>query len=395
VIAPRRIARALFWLAFLPAIGSGCRRNAAAPATEAHEARDGGAPRVRLTEEGMKNAGVEIARLTPTAFSPRLRLPATITGDPRKIAQLGARVSGRVAAIRVKLGDSVRRGQPLVDIDGVEVHQVSLDYLSSAARLRAAEDALARQKQLVAERVGALADLRKAESEQAAAKAALDEASEHLQLLGFSASEVRALRAGPDGGGHRRATIRAPIDGRVAALDVTLGRVLTGDEPVVTVTQLDRVAVVLRVYERDVSYVRTGSPVEIQVQAYPGRVFKGTIGFVGDILDATTRTLQARVDLDNADGALKPGMTAQASVALPAGPQELWIPIEAAQPYERGRIAFVAVADRVFEPRPISVGDERGGFVPIIAGIAPGTPVAVRGALALRGELERGALEED
>ncbi len=82
----------------------------------------------------MKNAQIEVARLTATTFSPRLRIPATITGDPRKIAQVGARLQGRVSAIRVKLCDSVRRGQPLVDVDGVEVHQVSLDYLSATAR---------------------------------------------------------------------------------------------------------------------------------------------------------------------------------------------------------------------------------------------------------------------
>jgi membrane fusion protein, heavy metal efflux system len=252
---------------------------------------------------------------------------------------------------------------------------------------------LARQKQLVAERVGAVADLRKAESEQASAKAALDEANEHLKFLGFSASEVQAL--GRSSGGTRRAVVRAPIEGRVAALDVTIGQVLTGDESIVTVTQLDRVAAALRVYERDVARIKLGNPVDIAVQAYPDRVFRGTVGFVGDILDPVTRTLQARVDLDNADGALKPGMTARASVALPAGPKELWIPVEAAQPHAGGRIVFVAVAERRFQPRQVSIGEERGGFVPVVAGIEPGTPVVVRGALALRGEMERAALEED
>jgi membrane fusion protein, heavy metal efflux system len=288
----------------------------------------------------------------------------------------------------------VRRGQALIEVDGVEVHQVALDYQSATARLRAAEDALARQRQLVAERVGAVADLRKAESEQAAAKAALEEATEHLKVLGFSASEVQGL-ARPASGGRRRATVRAPIDGRVGTLDVTLGQVLTGNEPIVTVTQLDRVVAALRVYERDIAHVRRGSPVDVRVQAYPGRAFRGTVGFVGDILDPLTRTLQARVDLDNADGALKPGMTAQASVVLSAGPKELWVPVEAVQPHDGGRVVFVAVAERRFEARLVSVGEERGGFVPIITGVEPGTSVVVRGALAVRGELERRALEED
>jgi cobalt-zinc-cadmium efflux system membrane fusion protein len=388
-----RSIRIMVLLALFVAVGAGCRR-APAPASHRPEARDGGPATVELTEEGMKNAQVEVVRLTPTSFSPRLRIAATITGDPRKIAQVGARLPGRVGAIRVRLGDAVKRGQPLFEVDGVEVHQVSLDYLSAAARLRTAEDTLARQKQLVVERVGAIADLRKAESEQAAAKAALGEANEHLRFLGFSGADVQKLGE-PSGGTGHRAVIRSPIDGKVAALDATMGQVLTGNEPIVTVTQLDKVAAALRVFERDVGRIRTGGSVDIQVQAYPGRAFRGTIGFVGDILDPVTRTLQARVDLDNSDGALKPGMTAQALLTLPAGPQELWIPVEAVQPHEGGRMVFVAVAARRFQPRPVSVGDERGGFVPIIAGVAADTPVVVRGALALRGELERRALEED
>lgn len=388
-----RVNRSACLLLATASLGLGCHRDAA-PSPERREARDAGAPTVQLTDEGMKNAQVQVVRLTQTSFAPRLRVPATITGDPRRIAEIGARLSGRVAAIRVKLGDAVRRGQPLLEVDGVEVHQVSLDYLTATARLRASEDALARQKQLVTERVGAVADLRKAESEAEAARATLGEATEHLKLLGIVPSAVRTSGGSSEGGG-RRAIIRASIDGRVAALSATMGQVLNGDEAIVTVAQLDKVAATLRVYERDLSHVRAGSAVEIRVQAFPERVFPGTIGFAGDILDPLTRTLQARVDLDNADGALKPGMTAQATVALPAGPKELWLPVEAVQPHEGGRMVFVAVGERRFQPRAVSVGDERGGFVPVVSGLEPGTPVVVRGALALRGELERGALEEE
>src|SRR6266700_999207 len=225
----------------------GCRRgdHSTAPASP-HDAQHHAV--VELTAEGMKNAQVEVVRLQPTSFSPRLRVSAIIGGDPRKIAQVVSRLAGRVTAIRVQLGDAVRRGQALVEIDGVEVHQVALDYRTSTSRLRAAEDALARQRQLVDERVGAVADLRRAETEHAAAKAAREEANEHLRFLGFSEKDVQSVDRAAGDNSHR-AVVRAPIAGRVAALDVTLGRILTGEEPIVTITQLDRVAAILRVYE--------------------------------------------------------------------------------------------------------------------------------------------------
>ena len=378
----------------LTAVASAACQPTATPAppaaVDAHERK----ATIELTAAGMKNAEISVVPLQPSTFSPHLQVAATIGGDPRKMAQVGARLQGRVVAVRVQLGDKVRRGDPLVEVDGVEVHQVALDYLNAVARRRAAEDVLARQRQLVDERVGAVGDLRKAESDAAIARAAVGEATEHLKFLGLNASDVQSLARTARAGSHP-AVVRAPIDGRVAALDVSLGRVLTGEEPIVTLTQLDRVAAILRVYERDVAQVRVGTYVEVEVPAYPGRRFAGKVAFVGDLLDSSTRTLQARVDLDNADGALKPGMTAVASVPISNGKGGLWIPADAIQPYEGSKIVFVAVGERRFQPRVVTAGDARGGYVPLLTGVERGTSVVVKGALSLRGELERAALEEE
>jgi len=105
--------------------------------------------------------------------------------------------------------------------------------------------------------------------------------------------------------------------------------------------------------------------------------------------------LSARVDLANADGTLKPGMTAFASIPIPSQERGLWVPMEAVQPHEHGKIVFVAVGQGRFQPRAVSIGEERGGYVPLVAGVEPGTTVVTKGALALRGELERAALEAE
>jgi cobalt-zinc-cadmium efflux system membrane fusion protein len=88
-------------------------------------------------------------------------------------------------------------------------------------------------------------------------------------------------------------------------------------------------------------------------------------------------------------------MTAVASVPVATTERALWVPVEAVQPHEQGSVVFVAVGERRFQTRAVSVGEERGGFVPIVTGIEAGTPVVVQGALTLRGELERAALEEE
>lgn len=374
-----------FWMFSLMA----CRKPAPPPPPAAESSKR----IVELTPQGMQNAEVRVAKLTPQTYRPRLSTTALINADPQDIARMGGRVSGRVAAIHVKLGDTVRKGQPLVEIDAVELHQVATEYLTAVARAKEAEDALGRQQQLVAERVGAIADLRRAEANAEAARATLREADEHLHFLGLSDETIRALRTGSSHGSVR-SILRAPIEGRIAALSVSLGQVLNGTEDVVTVIRSNTVQAMLRVYERDIASVQLGTAVELKVPGYPERVFTGTVAAVGDLVDLATRTVEARVAIGNPDGVLKPGMSAVASVALRGGPAELWLPTEAVSEHGTERLVFVKVGDRRFEARPVVVGPEQGGMLPIRSGLESGTEVAVQGAFALRGQLERAELEE-
>jgi cobalt-zinc-cadmium efflux system membrane fusion protein len=355
------------------------------PATEA-------APRneVELSAEALATAKVEWRRVEPGTFAPRLRIATNIASDPQHLAQVGARVTGRITAVPVQLGQRIRRGQPLLEVDTVELHQVTLEYLTAVARLRAANDALGRQKQLVAERVGAEADLRRAETDHAAAEATLKEAEEHLHFLGLGDKSIARLGKETTHG-DSRSVVPSPIDGRVVALRVTLGQVLTGSEDVVTVADVDTVWASLRTYERDLGNVTVGTPVEIRVTAFPERPFNGQIAFVSDLVDPASRSGEARAPLANPDGALRPGMSGVAYVPYRAAPTERWLPADAVQPHDGATVVFVHTAGRRFVARAVRTGEDRGGFVPLLDGVKPEDEVVVQGAFALRGELERPA----
>jgi cobalt-zinc-cadmium efflux system membrane fusion protein len=299
-----------------------------------------------------------------------------------------------VVSIAVHLGDVIQRGQAIAEIDTVELHTVSMEFLTAVARARQANDALARQQQLVRERIGAEADLRRAEADAAAQRAALQEAEEHLHFLGLTDRQIAGLRARTSHG-EARSTVRSLIDGRVETVNVSIGQVVSGTEDLATVAQLDVVWASLRVYERDAVNVRMGTTVEVTTPGVPDRTFTGTVTFVSAIVDPVTRTFEARVPLANQEGLLRPGMSATATVAVHDVEQRLWVPVDAVQPHDNEHIVFVQVGDRRFAPRVVTVGDERNGFVPVLSGIQPGDPVVIHGAFALRGELDRAALEEE
>ncbi|AKU96253.1 Cobalt/zinc/cadmium efflux RND transporter, membrane fusion protein, CzcB family [Labilithrix luteola] len=371
-------------------VAVGACKHAPAPPPPAADA--GGPPVVELSPEGLATAQIKAQKVGPGTFTPRLRLAGSIVGDPRRVAQVGARVNGRVTAVRVALGDRVKRGQDLVEVDSAELHQVVLDFRTAAARARSTHDTLARQKLLVEERVGPVQDLRRAEADSAAADAALAEAREHLKFLGLNDAEIARLESGA---AETRSRITSPIDGRVAALAVTVGQVLSGSETIATVADLDPIWAHVRVYERDLGSVRAGQAATVEVPTYAERKFDGKVVFVSDVLDPASRSAEVRVSLPNADASLRPGMSANAFVSRPPSNDVIWLPATAVQPHEGTRIVFVRKGERRFEARPVTVGNEQEGFLPIEKGIGADDEVVVDGAFALRGVLERAAVQGD
>jgi membrane fusion protein, heavy metal efflux system len=343
---------------------------------------------VHLSDEAQKSAGVLVQPLVPKAFSPKLKLSATLVGDPARIAHVGARVPGRVSAIRVKLGEVVRKGQPLLDIESVDIHEATLMYLTAQARMSSAKDALERQRLLFKERVGAETDLRRAESDFAAARAAVDEGEEHLQFLGLGKAELRALENHTPSAEHP-GTLRSPIAGRVTALNVSIGQVVSGSEDALTVADTKQLWASMRVYERDLSFVSVGRDVELEMPGIPGRRYKAAVSFVSDLVDPVTRTAEAQALLEPSADVLRPGSTATAFVTLPVDADALWLPDEAMQVIEGQTSVFVAQPAGRFAVRALKISASRGGFFQVESGVAAGTPVVVKGAFSLRGELER------
>jgi membrane fusion protein, heavy metal efflux system len=343
---------------------------------------------VHLSDEAQKSAGILVQSLVPKAFSPKLKLSATLVGDPSRIAHVGARVPGRVSAIRVKLGEVVRKGQPLLDIESVDIHEATLMYLTAQARMSSAKDALERQKLLFKERVGAESELRRAESDFAAARAAVDEGEEHLQFLGLGKADLRALENHTPSAEHP-GTLRSPIAGRVTALNVSIGQVVSGSEDALTVADTKQLWASMRVYERDLAFVSVGRAVELELPGVPGRRYKAAVSFVSDLVDPMTRTAEAQALLETTSDVLRPGSTATAFVSLPVDANALWLPDEAMQVIEGQPSVFVAQSGGRFAVQALKASASRGGYFQVESGVAAGTLIVVKGAFSLRGELER------
>jgi cobalt-zinc-cadmium efflux system membrane fusion protein len=339
---------------------------------------------VMLDTTAVRLGGIQVGTAEAITTS-GLPVTGTITYDANRVSHIGARTEGRVVGLRADLGTRVRRGQVLVELESAEVGQIRAEEHEAEALLEIARENYAREQRLEQQGISSRKELLEAQADLRRAEAALKSARDRLSVIG----------AGHGDGGHF--DIVAPFGGVVVARDVSLGESAGSADTLLTLADLSRVWIELDVFERDLARVREGQRVAVTVTAYPGRTFPGEIVYVGDILDPAKRTVRARVEIPNADGALKPGMFATASIQVGGGGTPLAVvPQDAVQELEGRKVVFVP-GDRPGEFRPVTVevGETvDGDRVVIRSGLTPGSRVVIAGAFALRSELAKGEIGE-
>jgi len=218
----------------------------------------------------------------------RIRMVGKIDYDESRIKYITAWTPGRIdrlyvdyTGIRVKKGDHM-------------VYLYSPDLLSAQAELIQA----AKSAQNISPD--------SSEFINRSILATLDAAREKLRLLGLTPQQIENIEQSGKPVDHL--TIYAPIGGIVINKNATEGMYVQTGTRIYTIADLSKLWVKLDAYESDISWIRYGQQVEFTTEAYPGRVFKGRISFIDPILDAKTRTVKLRVNVDNSDGVLKPGM---------------------------------------------------------------------------------------
>jgi membrane fusion protein, heavy metal efflux system len=300
--------------------------------------------------------------------------PGTVEADPARTVPVLPPGGGRVEALKVALGDRVKRGQPLALIDSPDLAQAydDNDKAASAARLAAAN--LKRQQEQFD--IGAISrhdlDQARNDNEQAVA--------EYLRTR----ARLRAMGAAEGARGTGRLlTVRAPVSGSVTALAIAPGAVINDiTQTIMTVADLSVVWVTAQVAEKDVAALAPGQDAEVRVDAYPGRTLHGKVLFVPDVIEADSRRNKARIAFANPDYALKPNMFTTVTLHGPALTRVV-LPSSALLMNNDRTSVFVATAPWTFERRTVEPLLEGSSEVVIAAGVQPGEQVVVKGGILL------------
>lgn len=344
--------------------------------------------------------GFKIAPVALVTFHSESVTEGNIAIDDDLSTPVFSPYSGHVVRLIARLGDRVERGAPLFEVEATEYIQAADTLITAVAAAKTAHAQLAqaeinekRAHELYLANGGALKDWQQSRTDLAAAQngarsadIALAAARNQLRILGKSDAAIAALEAQPTQELDSTAVVVAPIAGIVTQRQVGRGQYIQSvaagaANPVYTISDLSTVWLMANVREDDVPLMHIGAAAEVRVPAYPGRVFKAKIAWVGASLDANTHRLPVRANVENPDGALKPMMFANFSITTGQDRTAPGVP-QSAVVYE-GDTARVWLArdDGTIASRTIRIGRVQDGMVEILDGVAAGDKVVTSGAL--------------
>jgi cobalt-zinc-cadmium efflux system membrane fusion protein len=385
-----------FWLLALAllsagmAAGLGCDGTPPDSVTAQPPPAAAAAGTVRLSAEESSRIGIAVHPVAPSEFRTYREFPAIVQPNQRAMADITTLVRGRVVDVYVDLGQQVEANALLAILYSSELGLAQSAYLKAKAKLHVAEQAYARAKFLLREKVIGEAEAQRRQAELLSMQAEAHEARDRLRLLGMDNDEFRRLDRMREIRSH--VPIVAPFAGRIIGRNLTRGEVVETTEKLFVIADLSEVWVQANVPERDIPFVHSvhasgGRQAEVRINAYPKEFFKGTITYVGDVLDPATRTMQLRLELPNADGRLKPEMFATIRLLSEPQPDRLAVPDAALQRDQDRTFVFVQRDAETYEVREVQVGESNGTFTIILGGLSEGDPVVTHGAFVLKSEL--------
>jgi membrane fusion protein, heavy metal efflux system len=374
-----RIALAASLPLLLSACGSGPGESASQMTSYSSRESKSTTPQLfTIPQEQMSH--IQVVTIQPARLTRTLRLTGNVTYNAFKTTPVITQVGGPVSRILVVPGDRVHPGQPLLEISSPDYSQLRAAYLKARDIYRVADKNFARAQDLFAHQAIAERDLLQAESDRNQAKADLDSSEEALRILGIAKpEELVKMPSSPE------IPLLAPLAGTIVERLVSPGQLLqAGATQAFTISDMSTVWVLANIYQSDLAYVKVGDQVTVQTDSYPD-VFRARISFVSPALDPNTRTLQARIVVENPGEKLKKDMYCYATVTAGVIPDAIAVPDAAVlRDDENHPFVYVATGANQFGRRLVEIGQSQAGQTQILKGLSTGEKVVGDGSLFLQ-----------
>jgi RND family efflux transporter MFP subunit len=309
---------------------------------------------VSLDSQGARRIGVTFAAVTAGPMTTEVRSVGQVTYDETRATAIAPKVDGWVEKLHVNFtGQEVSVGQALLDI--------------YSPMLVTAQEELLLAARLVRDVANGTDEARRAAEEMLAS------ARRRLQYWDIPAADIERVER--TGQATRTLTLRATSRGIVVEKFVLSGQRIMAGETLYRLADLRTVWVDGQVFEHDLALVRTGQRVSVEIQAYPGERWPGSVTYVYPVVDAATRTARIRVELANPGRRFKPGMFATVHLTGAPRGRVLSVPRSAVLATGQRSIVFLKAANGTLEPLEVVTGVANDDRVEIRSGLQAGDTV--------------------
>lgn len=335
-----------------------------------HKAEEKESTIVHLDKHKVFHAGIRAEPVEKKSIAVPLTLPGRIVFNERRVAQVSARVHGRVERVHVFTNADVKSGSPLLEMYSQEFMSLQSEFLQSFERMNRAQ----------------------ADDEKATARAIYESAKRRLIVVGLDVEEVKGIESTRTP--LQFLIVRAPFGGTILESKIRQGAFVQTGTELFDLADLSTLWALADIYEKDLSLMKVGMRVQIDVPAYQ-ESFGGIISTIYNVLDEKTRTVKARIEVHNTQRKLKPEMFCNVRVHTRFGKETIKIPASALLGETEKHFVFIALNDTTFEKRDVRTGVETKDFVEVLDGLEAGERIVVKGSFFLKSELAKETFGEE
>ncbi|NPV10413.1 MAG: efflux RND transporter periplasmic adaptor subunit [Ignavibacteria bacterium] len=346
-----------------------------------------------LSKEAIEKINLKYVTAEIKPLNGFIKVPAVIITNQNNEALVGSLIQGRVHKVFVNVGDYVKTGQVLMQIEGLEIGQLKGNYLKAKANLDFAEQEYKRQKTLFEQNVGSQKNYLTAKAEYEKALAEFNAEDKKIHSVGLSHEDIENINGNEHTSGLL--TIKSPIDGIIVERNVVIGQFVETNTNAFRIINTNSVWADGQIYEKDILKISGKPTIEFFSSSIPNQTFKGKVIYIGQVVDEHTRTIKIRAEIQNTASKLKPNMFGEMLIPISSEAKGIVIPSESVIKDNNESYVFVVENDSTFRKQIVQIGVELNQMVEVIKGLKPGDKVVTKGAFFLKSEMMKESLGEE
>lgn len=286
-----------------------------------------------------------------------IHLTGSIDANPDKVVHFVSLVSGIISNTYFSLGDVVSKGQVLAEMQSTELVSLQSELNTLKSQIEIAKVDLEAKEQLFKDGISSNKELVESKNELRILESELKKVESNLSL--FSASSSKNVFQ-----------IKAPVSGIITSKNINSGANITSEgEPLFSISDLNNVWAMANIYSTDIAHIKQGMAVELKTLSYPSEVFYGKIDVISQVLDENSKVLKARVELQNQDLKLKPGMIADIIARKETDVQKIVVPTSSLVFWNSKNYVLVYKDDCNMEAREVEIAAKGDGMTYIKNGL--------------------------